>query len=106
MLTLDVSLYEKHLADSDMTQEQKQEFLEALWTIIVGFVDLGFGIHPLQQACKAKGGSDILDEACGSFPKTCGNDRSDLLSSNDRNKTEILKPAGGDDLRRAERKET
>lgn len=38
-----------------MTEEHKQEFLDCLWSIIVSFVDLGFGIHPLQQ----------VDEACG-----------------------------------------
>lgn len=53
VLTLDVALYEQHLADSGMTDDQKREFLEALWIIIVGFVDLGFGIHPVQQALQA-----------------------------------------------------
>ncbi|KAA8607296.1 hypothetical protein, partial [Salipiger aestuarii] len=24
---------------------------KALWSIIVGFIDLGFGIHPLQEVC-------------------------------------------------------
>lgn len=32
-----------------MTPVQQQELLEALWIIVVGFVDLGFGIHPVQQ---------------------------------------------------------
>lgn len=50
VLTLDVALYEQYLAESGLTEEQKREFLETLWTIIVGFVDLGFGIHPVQQA--------------------------------------------------------
>ena len=56
MLTLDVSLYEDYLENGDLTEEQKREFLEALWVIIVGFVDLGFGIHPVQQAWEANGG--------------------------------------------------
>ena len=50
VLTLDVALYEHMLADSDLTDGQKQEFLQELWSIIVAFVDLGFGVHPLQQA--------------------------------------------------------
>ncbi len=49
-LKLDVERYEKMLNDCDLTEEQRQEFLETIWTIIVGFVDLGFDIHPLQQA--------------------------------------------------------
>jgi hypothetical protein len=54
VLTLDVSLYETYLAEGGLDEEQKREFLEALWTIIVGFVDLGFGIHPVQQAVEAR----------------------------------------------------
>ena len=53
VITLDVSLYEAYLAESGMSDNQKHEFLEALWSIIVGFVDLGFGIHPVQQALEA-----------------------------------------------------
>lgn len=48
-LTIDYALYEKHLDECDLTDEQKQEFLDTLWSVIVGFVDLGFGVHPLQQ---------------------------------------------------------
>lgn len=53
VLTLDVSLYEDFFENSDLTDQQKREFLEALWSIIVGFVDLGFGIHPVQLALEA-----------------------------------------------------
>ncbi|MEL6502836.1 MAG: hypothetical protein AAFQ10_00140 [Pseudomonadota bacterium] len=49
-LTLDTALYERYLADADLTEGQKHEFLQSLWSLIVGFVDLGFGIHPLQQS--------------------------------------------------------
>jgi len=30
---------------------QKAEFLEAMWSIIVSFVELGFGVLPLQEVC-------------------------------------------------------
>lgn len=49
VLTIDYALYEKYLEGADLSDVQKQEFLDALWSIIVGFVDLGFGVHPLQQ---------------------------------------------------------
>jgi len=49
-LTLDVSAYEHYLENADLSEDQKREFLEALWSLIVGFFDLGFKIHPLQQA--------------------------------------------------------
>ncbi|MEM5474816.1 hypothetical protein [Pacificibacter sp. AS14] len=41
--------------DEDISEDQKREMIEALWSIMVSFVDLGFGIHPVQQAC----GKDI-----------------------------------------------
>jgi hypothetical protein len=51
IMTLDVEKYQAYLDDADMTQAQKDEFLQALWSIIVSFVDLGFGVHPLQAVC-------------------------------------------------------
>lgn len=45
-LTLDVALYETYLADKNLGEAQKRELLEALWSIIVGFVDLGFAVEP------------------------------------------------------------
>ena len=47
--------YRELLEDMDMTEAQKEEFLQALWDIVTGFVELGFGTHPTQEA----GGQDI-----------------------------------------------
>lgn len=52
MLTIDWRKYEKLLKESDLSDEEKQEFLRTLWNVIVAFVDLGFGVHPVQQACE------------------------------------------------------
>jgi hypothetical protein len=49
-LTFDAQEYLHFLEDCDWTEDQKREFVEALWEIILGFVDLGFGISPLQMA--------------------------------------------------------
>ncbi len=49
-LTFDVELFQHNLDKSDLTQEQKDEFLLDLWNCMVCLVDLGFGVHPLQQA--------------------------------------------------------
>lgn len=54
-LTLDVSLYEHYLAESDLTDEEKHEFLQTLWNIICEFVMLGYGVHPLQQVENGRG---------------------------------------------------
>lgn len=48
-LTINYELYEHYLEGSDLTEAQKREFLDALWSVIVSFATLGFGIHPLQQ---------------------------------------------------------
>lgn len=45
-LEIDWQLYEEMLGESDLTPDQKRQFLEALWSIMVMFVDLGFGIRP------------------------------------------------------------
>lgn len=50
VIELDVAYYQQFLDDADITDAQKRELIETLWTIVIQFVDLGFGIHPLQQA--------------------------------------------------------
>jgi hypothetical protein len=67
-VTFDVSRYEHFLEDQGLSAEQKRAMLEALWSIIVGFVDLGFGVHPVQQACgqnrdeESEHSGGVLDE--------------------------------------------
>ena len=61
IVTLDYALYQHYLDNSDLTEKQRQEFLETLWNIIVSFVDLGFGVHPLQQTDSDKRLEDIVD---------------------------------------------
>lgn len=52
VLSLDHELYQHYLDGSDLSEDQKREFIEALWSIVVTFVDLGFGIEPVQRAIK------------------------------------------------------
>ncbi len=52
-LQLDVEYYQAFLDDEDITEEQKKELIETIWNIVVTFVDLGFGIEPVQQAIEA-----------------------------------------------------
>ncbi len=46
---IDYERYEKFLENADLTEQEKREFIDALWSIIMEFVSLGFGVHPLQQ---------------------------------------------------------
>ena len=49
-LTIDWELYGKYLDESNLSDTEKREFLETLFAIVVSAVDLGFGVHPVQQA--------------------------------------------------------
>lgn len=48
---VDVARYQHFLDDADMTEAEKDQFLKALWTMIVCFVDLGFTVEPLHDDC-------------------------------------------------------
>lgn len=48
---VDIQKYQALLDGSDLSQHQKDDFLRALWSIVVTFIDLGFGVHPLQEVC-------------------------------------------------------
>ena len=60
-LTVDWEAYAAMLDESDWTEDQKRELVETLWSIVVAFVDLGFGVHPAQQACGEHPNSDEFD---------------------------------------------
>jgi len=50
-LSVDVALYQSYLDDTGLSDAQKEELLHTLWSIVWSFVDLGFDVHPLQEAC-------------------------------------------------------
>lgn len=50
-LRIDVERYQHMLDKSGLTEAQKRQALEALWSIVVAFVDLGFRIEPLEKNC-------------------------------------------------------
>jgi len=41
--------YVAYVDDMDLTQEEAETLLRALWDIMMAFVDMGFGIHPVQE---------------------------------------------------------
>ena len=56
-LKVDVEKYQSYLDGSDLSDAQKEEFLQSLWSIIVSFVELGYGVHPLQEVCGKDAGT-------------------------------------------------
>jgi hypothetical protein len=70
-IQFDARAFAHFLDESDLTEAQKLEYIETIWTIVLQFIDMGFGIHPLQQAC-------------GQFsesPALCGDADSDMVES-------------------------
>jgi hypothetical protein len=51
VLAVDVEKYQAYLDGSGLSPEQKEEILQSLWLIMMSFVELGFGVHPLQEVC-------------------------------------------------------
>ena len=64
-LKVDVEKYLAWLEDPDLSAQQKEQIVEALWRIIICFVDLGYGVAPLQEACGQviEGQGFCLDQA-------------------------------------------
>lgn len=62
-LTIDYALYDKYLEGANLSDEEKREFLDTLWNVIVAFVDMGFGVHPVQQICEQA--LDLSDQRFG-----------------------------------------
>ncbi|MBI1393885.1 MAG: hypothetical protein GC152_14200 [Alphaproteobacteria bacterium] len=50
-LQLDVAYYQDLFDDPELSDAEKEQIITALWSIIVAFVELGFGVHAAQQAC-------------------------------------------------------
>lgn len=87
-LTIDFDFYLKFLKDSDAPLAKKLELLRCLWSISVSSVDLGFGIHPLQQA---------LPDECAQLPdmnEILASDLGDVVSSKHQlSKNQFIKAA-------------
>jgi len=56
-LGIDWEAYLPFFEDADIPDDQKRALIEALWGIMTAFVDLGFGLHPVQLACGKPDGS-------------------------------------------------
>lgn len=45
---LDIKKYQSHIEDFELTEEQQRELLETIWSIMISFVDIGFGVDVVQ----------------------------------------------------------
>ncbi|MEM8774970.1 MAG: hypothetical protein AAGF53_08045 [Pseudomonadota bacterium] len=83
LVGIDTVKYQKYLDDPSLSEDQIEEIVSAIWSIIVNFVDLGFEVHPLQQAEN--------EDACGKLPK--GVDGKDGKDSNESKPVDSLNKA-------------
>ena len=60
-LRFDPQAYMDYVKDADLTEAEAHELLQAIWLVITSFVDMRFGIHPIQQAIKGRNGDSSLD---------------------------------------------
>lgn len=81
MIKVDVERYQAFLDGTNMTDAQKEEFLQAMWLIMISFVELGFEVHPLQEVCGKDGQGDtqsalgVPDALQSSHPKDDENEQ-------------------------------
>jgi len=52
-IEINYDLLGKELEGSDLSEDEKKEFIDCICWIMLSFVDLGFGIDPTQQALQA-----------------------------------------------------
>ncbi|MDP3332348.1 MAG: hypothetical protein Q8Q57_06935 [Methylotenera sp.] len=64
--SFDPNKYLSYVDDPHLTDAQKTEFLQTLWTIMSSFVDLGFGVDsvmPILEQKALEAGEDALEES-------------------------------------------
>ncbi|MFA6965223.1 hypothetical protein [Bosea sp. (in: a-proteobacteria)] len=76
-LSLDVAAYDSYLSDSALSEADKRALLEALWAIIVGFVDLGFAVEPSAPADKSGDGGGEFASAGFAAAQSSSNSTTD-----------------------------
>lgn len=86
----DIEKYKGDLDEFDLSDEDKAELIRALWSILAGFVDLGFGTAPVQAVLQplltlGQGDESAADESSRNLQ-----DQFDLCTNKITNDTEDL----------------
>ena len=67
LLELDFEAYAPFLEDADISDDDKRQLIETLWSLVVSFVQLGYGLSPVQQALEVR---QSAEPACGQFAES------------------------------------
>jgi hypothetical protein len=65
-LNVDWEEFAHFLDETGWSDEEKADYLQTLWGVMVEFAMLGFGFHPVQQAGSARTGEQ---NTCGKLPE-------------------------------------
>lgn len=68
----DLREYLAYLDDTNLSEAQKIELLQALWSIMSACVDLAFGADPVQQSLPSSAASQDTDDSIASPAKSTG----------------------------------
>lgn len=80
-LTVDWMAYAHHLEDSTMSDDEKRQVIETIWSIVVSFIDMGFNVRS-------------PDDACGQEAKDDPSTNSDVVPSIVDHWNEVTKKSG------------
>lgn len=78
VVEFDYTRYAEMLEETEMADDDKRALIEALWSVITGFVEMGFGVHPVQQAMEESAYSSV---SCGKLSINAGADSPRSLHS-------------------------
>lgn len=71
-LEIDLDAYLPLFEDDDISEADKRALLEALWSIMMSFIQIGWGVHPVQQAQASRALREIT---CGKLDNGFADDR-------------------------------
>ncbi len=58
-ISVDLDAYRSIFEDPDISDKDKDALLTALWSVVMSMVQIGWGVHPVQQAQAARGRRDL-----------------------------------------------
>lgn len=88
IVKVDYDKYKKYLELSNLNDEEKEQVVEALWQLIVQFVDFGIGVHPISSVVGEDTGEPnfaISDDAdmAGDFNTTTAKEAPEPIERSD-----------------------
>lgn len=60
----DIEEFDQFLEGSELSAQEREEFLQSVWNIVVAIIDFSFGDHPIQHALNTVEKSTKIDSEC------------------------------------------